>query len=210
MATLARDVQDPPEAIRRAEPADVPALTRTLVRTFMDDPVAMWACRSESLRPRMLEGMYVARLRQMLAHDEVWTNPMRTSAALWVPPERWQTSLRESAALLPSFLHPRLLVRLPLLAIGLGSVQRRHPHRPAHWYLSLLGTDPDARGHGYGSAVLAPILERCDRDGVGIYLESSKERNIAFYARHGFRVTGELQIPFGGPRMWPMWREPHG
>ena len=51
------------------------------------------------------------------------------------------------------------------------------------------------------------MLERCDREGVGAYLESSKERNVAFYGRHGFRVTGETRFP-RGPRLWLMWRDP--
>ena len=193
--------------VRRAEAADLTALTPMLVRAFMDDPVAVWACRSDQLRPGMLEGMYRARLRQMLDHREIWTNAERASAALWVPPERWKTTLRQDAALIRSFLDPRLLVRLPLLAVGLSGVQRRHPRTPPHWYLSLLGTDPDAQGRGFGSAVLKPVLEQCDSDGVGAYLESSKQRNLDFYARYGFRVTGEIRLPFG-PTMWPMWRDP--
>jgi hypothetical protein len=52
------------------------------------------------------------------------------------------------------------------------------------------------------------VLERCDRDGIGAYLESSKPRNLDFYARFGFRSTGELSLPYG-PKMWPMWREPN-
>ena len=55
--------------------------------------------------------------------------------------------------------------------------------------------------------MMAPMLEGCDRDGVGAYLESSREENIDFYARHGFRVTGERRLP-RGPRLWPMWRDP--
>ena len=51
------------------------------------------------------------------------------------------------------------------------------------------------------------MLEACDRDEVPAYLESSKERNVAFYARHGFRVTEEIELP-KGPPVWLMWREP--
>jgi hypothetical protein len=50
------------------------------------------------------------------------------------------------------------------------------------------------------------VLEECDRDGVGAYLESSKERNVDYYARFGFRVTEEVRLP-RGPRMWLMWRD---
>jgi hypothetical protein len=53
---------------------------------------------------------------------------------------------------------------------------------------------------------LRTVLEQCDADGIGIYLESSKERNIDFYARHGFRVSAELRLP-RGPRVWAMRRE---
>jgi GNAT superfamily N-acetyltransferase len=194
-------------AVRRADAADLPTLTQMLVRAFVDDPVAVWACRWDWLRPKMLEGMYRARLRQMLDHQEIWTNPGLSSAALWVPPERWKTTLRQDAALVRCFLNPRLMARLPLLAVGLSGVQRRHPRTPPHWYLSLLGTHPDAQGHGFGSAVLQPVLEQCDVDGVGAYLESSKRRNLDFYARYGFRITGEMRLPFG-PTMWPMWRDP--
>jgi GNAT superfamily N-acetyltransferase len=194
--------------IRRATPADVPTLAGTLVRAYFDDPVAVWACASDALRPRMLEGQYRTRLRQMLAQQEVWTTPECSSVALWAAPGQWQTTFRQDAAQARHLLHPAILVRLPLLAFGLRSLHGRHPHTPPHWYLSLLGTEPELQGHGLGSAVLAPVLERCDSDGVGAYLESSKERNIDFYARHGFRTTGELRLP-RGPKMWFMWREPH-
>ena len=71
----------------------------------------------------------------------------------------------------------------------------------------MLGTNPDWQGKGVGSAIIAPVLEHCDRTGERIYLESSKERNIPFYARHGFEVSAEVHIP-KGPTVWAMWREP--
>jgi hypothetical protein len=54
---------------------------------------------------------------------------------------------------------------------------------------------------------MAPVLGRCDEEGVGAYLESSKESNIPYYRRHGFEVVGEIDFP-SGPRLWAMWRDP--
>jgi len=194
-------------APRRATATDVPALTRMLARAFRDDPVASWSCKPDSLRPRALERFHGTRLRQLLAHEEVWTTSDLSCAALWAPPQHWKTTTRQDLELLRGLLHPRLVWRMPLSVAGLLGVERKHPDSPAHWYLAVLGTDPPAQGRGLGSAVLAPVLERCDADGVAAYLESSKERNIDFYARHGFRVTAELRLP-RGPTVWPMWREP--
>lgn len=193
--------------VRRATGADVPEIARTLARAFHDDPVAAWSCPPADLRPRFLERFYAARLRQVLAHEETWVDPSLSGAAIWLPPDEWRTTAREDLELLRPLLHPRLARRVPLALPGFLALERRHPAQPPHWYLNMLGTDPAAQGQGIGSALLAPVLDRCDEDGLGAYLESSKQANIAFYARHGFRVTAEHDLP-RGPRLWLMWREP--
>jgi ribosomal protein S18 acetylase RimI-like enzyme len=96
---------------------------------------------------------------------------------------------------------------MPMVVTGLLRTQSLHPDEPPHWYLAILGTDPSAQGQGLGSAMMGPVLDECDHDGVGAYLESSKEQNLDFYGRHGFRVTSEKKLP-RGPRLWPMWRDP--
>jgi GNAT superfamily N-acetyltransferase len=86
-------------------------------------------------------------------------------------------------------------------------VESRHPKTP-HYYLGGLGTDPAWQKRGLGSAVLAPVLEICDRDGVPAYLESSKESNIAFYERQRFELIDEVSVPGSSVRLWLMWRDP--
>jgi ribosomal protein S18 acetylase RimI-like enzyme len=197
----------PPPALRRASAEDLPALSGVLARAFLDDPVAGWAYPADHLRERALQRFQGTRMRQLLGEEEVWTDAELRCAALWAPPGRWKMSLGEVAAILPSFMHPRLIARMPRAAIGWEKLERHHPRDPQHWYLAVLGTDPSAQGQGLGSAVMGPVLERCDADGVGAYLESSKESNIAFYSRHGFRVTEEVRL-LKGPPMWKMWRDP--
>ena len=77
-------------------------------------------------------------------------------------------------------------------------IEKAHPKEP-HWYLGVLGTDPDHQGKGIGAALLAPVLERCDREGMPAYLESSKESNIPYYERFGSGSQRELPARQGRP-----------
>jgi ribosomal protein S18 acetylase RimI-like enzyme len=199
---------DPP-TVRSATAADADALAAMLMRAFEDDPVACWAFPPPGPRRRALERFQALRLAQLTPEEEVWTAADHSCAALWAPPGRWRRTVREDLSIASCFAHPRLAHRIPLVVAGFVAVERLHPAEPAHYYLSVLGTDPAQQGQGLGSALLRPVLERCDRDGVAAYLESSKERNLDFYARHGFRVREELRLP-RGPRVWTMWREPLG
>ena len=187
--------------VRLATSDDVPALADALARAFDDDPLAEFAHPRAGSRPRRLAYFFRLRLRTLLADELCFCDDRRRAAALWAPPDRWQPPPSESLR------QVRLVnLRAPFVLAGFARMERLHPHEP-HFYLSTLGVSPEAQGQGLGSRLLAPMLERCDREGVPAYLESSKERNIAFYARHGFRVTEEMRFP-RGPRLWLMWREP--
>ena len=191
--------------VRKATPEDVPALAGSLARAFDDDPVMEWLFPDPRRRPRWTRTFFAVRLRQLLRQEEVWSTHQGTGAALWAQPDRWKLSLGETLGLVGR-IAAGVGLRTPQSLRGLTLIEERHPREP-HWYLAVLGVDPEAQGGGLGSALLEPVLRSCDEDGVAAYLESSKERNIAFYARHGFRVTEEVTMP-NGPPVWLMWRDP--
>lgn len=202
-------ITDSVEVVRRAGVDDVSGLREALVRAFADDPVARWLCPREALRGRMHRRLYEIVLGHGLRHEEVWAADGLAGAAIWLPPDHTHHGARETLELLRAYAFARLVPRLPLIAAGALKVELAHPRKPPHWYLFVLGVDPAAQGRGLGSKLMAPVLEQCDTDGVGAYLEASKKSSIAFYARHGFRATGEVKLP-RGPTVYPMWREPRG
>ncbi|MEK6326064.1 MAG: GNAT family N-acetyltransferase [Actinomycetota bacterium] len=98
--------------------------------------------------------------------------------------------------------------RLPLAFRARMRMERRHPRKPAHWYLAIMGVAPECQGRGMGSKLMYPALQTLDAQGTPAYLEASSVRSRALYERHGFEVTGEFNLPSGGPPLWQMWREP--
>jgi len=188
--------------VRPATVDDARELVGPVARAFMDDPMTIWAHPSERSRRRRVERFFMGRMRALLPHELCYMCADGAGAAIWSPPDSWQMGLRELLHDLPAFLTPHTITVLR----GMHDVEQRHPRKP-HYYLSILGVDPPQQGSGRGSALLAPMLRRCDEEGVGAYLETSTEKNVRFYSRQGFRVTDEVQMP-KGPTMWLMWRDP--
>lgn len=195
--------------MRTASPADVDEASAVLAEAFFDDPIQTWLLPDAQRRAARLRRAFAVQLRHHLVELGATSlspeDDRIASVAGWAPPSRWRpgwlTLLRMGRPYL-STIGPRAWRGLQLLQ----HMERSHPSEP-HWYLSVLGTAPDHQGRGHASAALRPVLEVCDRDGVAAYLESSKEANVPFYERHGFRVTERVALE-GAPPIWLMWREP--
>ena len=190
---------------RQAHAGDVDALAATLTQAFDDDPLTTWLFPDPQARRRKLPSFFRSLLRASIPLGEVYSTDDARCAAIWNPPGTFPMGWRTDARL--GLTTTRLVgLRIMSCARGLLYFASHHP-KERHWYLQMLGTQPEWQGRGAGSAILAPVLERCDRDGERVYLESSKEQNIPFYNRHGFEVTAEIQVP-RGPVVWAMWRDP--
>jgi GNAT superfamily N-acetyltransferase len=195
--------------IRKLRGDDVPRIAKALARAFADDPVMSWVFRRESERLDRLEAAFALFLRRIwLREDECYGMERLFGAALWLPPGKWHLGPVEQLRLLPSMIAVNGR-NLPRLMRVLRMIEKKHPKDP-HYYLAVLGVEPEVQGRGFGSALMRPVLDRCDRERVPGYLESSKRRNVVLYERHGFQVVEELRLPDEGPPIWRMWREPAG
>ncbi len=196
----------PPRAlVREALPGERRTVLDVLGRAFFDDPIAVYVYPKDAHRRARYGRFMGLAIDAFEGEGQVLTNDAVQSAAIWQAPI-------EGSRKTGLFKQLRLMTRLIGLTRGgffraarLAELMSTHHLTEPHWYLAVLGTDPEAQGKGLGSAVMQPVLDRCDRTGVPAYLESSKESNLPFYQKHGFEVVDELKIP-GGPSMWPMVR----
>jgi ribosomal protein S18 acetylase RimI-like enzyme len=85
-------------------------------------------------------------------------------------------------------------------------VAPHHPREP-HWYLFVLGVEPEWQGRGVGSALLARFYEKASASGRPAYLETDLHSSVRLYERHGFVVVQEFDVaPLGGLHVWTMRR----
>jgi len=192
--------------VRDATDADKAAIATALTSSFHDDPVMLYMVPKEASRPKKMRALFRSETSRSLKVGAVTVTddgPAK-GAAIWSAPGKWKLGGLELLGQLPMLFH--LGLDTPRSLAMLGQIEKLHPTEP-HWYLNILGTATEHQGKGVGTALITPILTKCDEEGIPAYLESSKESNIAFYNRHGFEVTGEIHVK-NGPSLWPMWRDP--
>jgi len=82
-----------------------------------------------------------------------------------------------------------------------------HPVVP-HWYLAFVGIDTKLQGRGIGRKLMAPVLNRADREGTLCYLETPFVETHDFYRALGFDLRPKAKPFKGAPGLWPMERRP--
>ena len=195
-------------AIRPANADDIGALSVMLARAFAADPFACWLVRGRPLQEPAMARAFALQLKHLALPGElVFCADDLSAAALWSAPGQWDLSLWRQLRVGPSFAGVVGWRRLLPTLGAIQQVQRAHPQAP-HYYLQVLGVDPCRQGRGQGAALLTPMLERADAEGVPVYLETSRPDNLGYYRRFGFAVHGELTLPAGAPHLWTMLRPP--
>jgi ribosomal protein S18 acetylase RimI-like enzyme len=194
--------------VRPATEDDSPAVRHVLHRALSDDPFVRWLARGQ---PKAIDSYFALMLERIalpkgVVHVVDVAGEL-ASVALWAPPHTFELTVGESLRMLPTMVSVIGAFRFTRVAAILDEVEAARPPEP-RWLLTLLGTLPERRGRGLASAVLAPVLERCDREGACTVCETSAPENLTFYGRHGFEVVGERALGADGPPSWTLRREP--
>jgi GNAT superfamily N-acetyltransferase len=160
----------------------------TLTSAFVADPAERW------LYPDAHD--YLSRFPIFVeafggrAFDErtAWQSGEFAAVSLWLPPGAeadGEATVEVLTDTVSATLHNDLFDVL-------GQMAEAHPSYP-HWYLPWFGVDAARQGSGLGGQLLAHCLAVVDEARQPAYLESTNPRNVPFYERHGFEVTGTAQ-----------------
>jgi ribosomal protein S18 acetylase RimI-like enzyme len=189
-------------AVKTAKPSEEAHVIDALRLAFVADPATRWVWSDPHMYLENFPRFAKAFGGRAFEHGTAYYVDGYAGAALWLPP-----NIHPDVETLASLLQSTGSDKAQKDALGVfEQMGSYHPSEP-HWYLPLLGVDPPQHGKGFGSALMKHALERCDRENIVAYLESSNPKNIPFYERHGFKLLGTIQVG-SSPQISPMLRKP--
>jgi ribosomal protein S18 acetylase RimI-like enzyme len=187
------------------------AVGRLLARSFAEDPIFAWVEPDARRRAAFLEPFMTALARRSHRLAVAYaTAPELVAVSLWKGPELRALSPDQLAMTgldrVGEWLSSAALRRFETVFDPIVDALERDAPEPV-WYLGVLGVAPEYQGRGLGGRLMLPVLERADREGLAVTLETAQPRNLPLYRRHGFEVKTELPPATpGAPIVWTMKR----
>jgi GNAT superfamily N-acetyltransferase len=208
-----RRIDDPDDEgpdVRLAEQRDVPRIAATLTIALADSRWTRWALPDDGRMQRLTRLHELDAGHRGVSTGAAWVTDDVAAVAVWEPPER-----AEGTFPLPGDVRAALDRELPYLAADRAAVVREtaamvdtaRPSEP-HWWLAHLGVRPTSRRRGLAAAVLAPVLVRCDSEGVQAAAAVVSWANVRFLRGFGFEVTLETRTTDDELPLWVLVRQP--
>jgi GNAT superfamily N-acetyltransferase len=192
--------------VERAGAGDAGVLTQVIADAFDSLEVSQWLIPDQDDRRAIFPSYFDIFTETALTDGLVLTTPARDAAALWIPVGA------DGPGEPPEGYHDWLTVvtgqnaaRFRMLD---GEFDRHHLAGVAHEHLAMMAVRPDRQRLGIGTALLNARHAVLDLRGTPAYLEASDPGKRAIYLKHGYAdYGGPIELP-GGPRMYPMVRQP--
>ena len=199
-----------PREVIRATPEHFETCRAALGRAFENYPLMCYAAPEPGRRLSAVTSLYGSILWDSLRWGEVYTTSDFAGVSCWLPPGRATPGLVR--------LIRCGMLRLPLV-FGWTGFQRlraydmvaqslHHTYATEnHWYLWVIGVQPEDQGTGIGGRLMAPIFARADAESTPCYLETHVESNVAIYESKGFKVACKAEVPGHPLPIWAMLRK---
>ena len=206
-------IDDPDEEapdVRLAEQRDVPRIAATLTVALADSRWTRWALPDDGRMQRLTRLNELDAAHRGVSTHTAWITEDASAVAVWEPPAG-----AEGTTPLPDDVQAALARELPYLAADrwatvAGTADLIAGVRPAepHWWLAHLGVRPTSRRKGFAAAVLAPVIVRCDAEGVPAAAAVFSWANVRFLRGFGFEVAAELRTSDDELPLWVLVRKP--
>ncbi|OTA19945.1 Puromycin N-acetyltransferase [Xenorhabdus beddingii] len=177
---------------------------QTLTRAFDGYPLMHHFLAEEDHRQRVqrYQETFLRKVGMTVGH--VWATDDGTAVSIWTAPDIENSE----AVFAPLSIEFEKIAgtRANVMQASEVVMAKERPKFPC-WFLGAVAVDPDFQGKGLSRAVIEPGIERAEREGLPVFLETSDDKNVKFYERLGFEVTAAYPLPFDGPVTYAMIRQ---
>ncbi|MHA2159072.1 MAG: GNAT family N-acetyltransferase [Candidatus Thorarchaeota archaeon] len=181
-----------------------------LVNAFWDDPLNLYFIPESENRRKLFSDYLHVRLKFAVRYGEVYsTSPNFEGIAAWFPPGKSDLTyfrlLRVGFLGLIRLLGMKTVSRMNRVGSHGTKIRKQYLPEP-HWHLFPIAVDPKHQKKGFASALMRPMLDKIQSQGLPCFLETLNEDYVSLYEHYGFEVIFKETLPGVELAIWGMVR----
>jgi len=200
------------ESLYKLQKKDIPKVGAVLADAFQHDPVWKKVFEGESKIDQKYCAFFETPIRYCLKYGEVYTiSENLEGIAAWVPGDLadmtiWRL-IRSGAIRSGMKMGAKLAKKMKPVFKQLQKDRKENMKGKLFIYLLIIGVASKFQGQGFGEKLLRSLIEKSERVGIALYLETETEDNVKMYEIFGFKLVKQITLPGINLPMWEMVRE---
>lgn len=191
---------------------EIPKAGSILADAFQNDSLWNKIIEDGPNRENKFQACFETSIRYCYQFGEVYASSENLEGiAGWVSgqaPEMNFWSMLQSGAIFPAIrMGANVLKKMGPIFKPLLKDRHENMKGKPYIYLFVIGVAAKHQGRGFGGKIMRVLIEKCEKQGIHLYLETESERNVEMYKRYGCKVIKQITLPLVDRPMWEMMRE---
>jgi len=197
----------------RVQKGDIIRAGKVLANAFQQDPLWNKIYEGESDIEKRFRAHFEVPFRHCLKYGEVYAPSKDLEGVIaWVPGKyadmtAWSI-IRSGAVGAAIRMGSNASKKMGPVFKPVTEDRHEHMARSTYLYLLVIGVDTKLQGKGFGRKLIGAAIEKSEREGLQLYLETELEENVKMYEHFGFKLLKRITLPIVDLPMWEMVREP--
>jgi ribosomal protein S18 acetylase RimI-like enzyme len=197
----------------KVQKGDIMRASKVLADAFQRDPLWNKICERDPDLEKRLRTIFEVSVRYCLKYGEVYAPSQDLEGVIGFVPGmyadiniwRMIRSGNTGSAVRIGLNAAKKMA--PIFKL-VGEDRRIHMAGHSFLHLSVVGVAAELQGKGFGRKLIDAAIEKSQRQGLQLYLETTTEENMKMYEHFGFKLLKRITLPIVDLPMWEMVRAP--
>jgi ribosomal protein S18 acetylase RimI-like enzyme len=197
----------------RVQKRDIVRASKVLADAFQRDPLWNKIYEVDPDIEKRFQVFFEGGVRYCLKYGEVYAPSEDLEGVIGLVTGRyadmnWWRAIRSGSMSVGMRMGLKTAMKMGTIFKPIVEDRREHMAGCAFLYVLVFGVSTELQGKGFGRKLIGAAIEKSEREGLHLYLETETEENVRMYEHFGFRLLKKITLPVVDLPMWEMVREP--
>ena len=196
----------------RVQKGDIMQASKVLADAFQHDPIWNKIYEGDPDIEKRFQAFFEGGVRYCLKYGEVYAPSEDLEGVIGLVPGKyadmnWWRAIRSGTIGVGIRMGLRAAMKMGTVFKSVTADRRKNMAGCTFLYVLVIGVATELQGKGFGRKLIGAAIEKSEREGLQLYLETEVEENVKMYEHFGFRLLKRITLPIVDLPMWEMVRK---